>query len=277
MLDRFGGSVMITIALLSLLALMATLWWSLARRKQRASRDRSMEIPLFVVPASSPTHIARPAYGATRAGRTPTTPHDAMASPRGPLPATADPSARFGPTIRTRDGAVSTLRRPSHADAPIDGVGDELGDAVEGESLRYWRAADGTLQFLPGRLLIATGHDAGQEIRFVRTAGVDGTSVTFGRAEGAPYRHVQLREPTVSRVHARMTLEQFTAAQNAATRGTSGPGTAQTWRLENLSATNPVVVNGLPLDAEGAAAASVVLADGDRIEMGEVAFVFHSR
>ena len=81
------------------------------------------------------------------------------------------------------------------------------GAAVDGASVRYWRPADGTLQFLPGRLEVIAGRDAGQEIRFVRTPGPDGTRVTFGRAEGAPYRHVQLREPTVSRAHARMTLE----------------------------------------------------------------------
>jgi len=47
--------------------------------------------------------------------------------------------------------------------------------------------------------------------------------------------------------------------------------------LENLSSTNPVVVNGAPLEAEGGVRSSVILSDGDRIEMGEVAFVFHAR
>jgi hypothetical protein len=49
------------------------------------------------------------------------------------------------------------------------------------------------------------------------------------------------------------------------------------WRLENLSSTNPVVINGRSLDANGGAMASVVLSEGDRIEMGEVAFVFRER
>jgi hypothetical protein len=49
------------------------------------------------------------------------------------------------------------------------------------------------------------------------------------------------------------------------------------WRLENLSSTNPVVVNGRSLDANGGATASAMLSDGDRIEMGEVAFVFRER
>jgi hypothetical protein len=147
-----------------------------------------------------------------------------------------------------------------------------VGAAVDGASVRYWRPADGTLQFLPGRLEVIAGRDAGQEIRFVRTPGPDGTRVTFGRAEGAPYRHVQLREPTVSRAHARMTLEVGSPGGN----GRGGNGGPQ-WRLENLSATNPVVVNGRALAADESSAGYVVLGEGDRIEMGEVVFRFHDK
>lgn len=52
---------------------------------------------------------------------------------------------------------------------------------------------------------------------------------------------------------------------------------ASRWRLDNLSTTNPVIVNGKPLDPEGGSRASVILSEGDRIEMGEVAFVFRAR
>jgi pSer/pThr/pTyr-binding forkhead associated (FHA) protein len=147
------------------------------------------------------------------------------------------------------------------------------GTAVDGASVRYWRPADGTLQFLPGRLEVVAGRDAGQEIRFVRTPGPDGTRVTFGRAEGAPYRHVQLREPTVSRAHARMTLESAGAGATPSPHSGNGPR----WRLQNLSATNPVVVNGRPLAADGSASGWVQLGEGDRIEMGEVVFLFHEK
>ena len=77
----------------------------------------------------------------------------------------------------------------------------------------------------------------------------------------------------VSRAHARMALEPGGAAgaAGAAAAGASG------WRLENLSATNPVVVNGRALAGDGGPGGSVLLRDGDRIEMGEVAFVFHAR
>ena len=178
------------------------------------------------------------------------------------------------PTVRTRDGSVSTAARATRPEPVREPGGfpeDELGEPIEGASVRYWRAADGTLQFLPGRLAISAGKDAGHEIRFVRTSGPDGTMVTFGRADGAPYRHVQLREPTVSRIHARMSLES-----NAVTGIPSSTPGGQ-WHLENLSTTNPVMVNGRPLGRQGTPQSSVILSDGDRIEMGEVAFVFNAR
>jgi predicted component of type VI protein secretion system len=57
-------------------------------------------------------------------------------------------------------------------------------------------------------------------------------------------------------VHARMSLED------------------KRWRLTNMSTTNPVVVNGQPLEGEGA---SMVLTEGDRVEMGEVVFKFRAK
>lgn len=254
---------MITIIILSLLALSIVIGWIVARRRQRASRTRE-DIPLISVPASALPGMPRPI-------NVPPPPSfdEPIAPPRPAID--LERLAPSAPTIRTRDGAVSTLAMPPRGEIPpAPLIDDDAGEAFEGASVRYWRAADGTLQFLPGRLEIAAGRDAGQEIRFVRTAGPDGTCITFGRAEGAPYRHVQLREPTVSRSHARMALEP--------TAGGRGPNpNAGRWRLENLSSTNPVVVNGRTLEAKGGPTSSVILSDGDRIEMGEVAFVFHER
>jgi hypothetical protein len=133
---------------------------------------------------------------------------------------------------------------------------DVVRDERSAVTLRLERPHDGTLQFLPGRLEILDGAEAGQEVKFVRTPGPDGTTITFGRAEGAQYRHVQLHEPTVSRMHAKLALD------------------GKSWSLVNLSATNPVVVNGLPLSGEGS---TVVLREGDRIEMGEVVFRFRAK
>ena len=258
MLDRFGGSVVITIVILSLLTLSIAVAWIVARRRKRIAQERPAEIPLFTVPVSSLVSIPRPPDA-----RLP------IVSPS----SSASSYSHASPTIRTRDGDVSTLTRPSR-DLPNVLSENEFGEPVDGASIRYWRVADGTLQFLPGRLEIAAGRDAGHEIRFVRTAGPDGTCITFGRAEGAPYRHVQLREPTVSRTHARMALESVNGGPLSITPSNAGPSR---WRLENLSTTNPVIVNGRPLDPEGGPRASVVLSEGDRIEMGEVAFVFRAR
>jgi hypothetical protein len=276
MLDRFGGRVVITLVILSLLTAFILIGLLVARRRRRVDR-LGETIPLFPVPSSSPTRIARPASSASRVGRkTPPAVHDHSSATRRD---TAEHAVVFAPpsaTIRTRDGGVSTLPLPSNGE-PHRTTDPQGGETFDGASVRYWRPADGTLQFLPGRLEIAAGRDVGQEIRFVRTAGPDGTRITFGRAEGAPYRHVQLREPTVSRAHAQMTLEQASTSTNgSASRGTTGT-MAPRWRLENMSGTNPVIVNGQPLGSNGAVGASVILAEGDRIEMGEVAFIFHSR
>ena len=128
---------------------------------------------------------------------------------------------------------------------------------VNGETLRFAVADEGTLRFLPGRLEVSAGPDTGREVRFVAPpGGGEPIEVTFGRTEGPAYRHVQLLARTVSRRHASMTLSDGH------------------WSLQNLSATNPVVLNGRPLAADEVAP---LLVDGDRIEMGEVVFTFHSR
>jgi pSer/pThr/pTyr-binding forkhead associated (FHA) protein len=74
--------------------------------------------------------------------------------------------------------------------------------------------------------------------------------------DGPTYRHVQLPAQTVSRMHARMRFE------------------GGRWQISNLSPTNPVVVNGEPLDADGE---SRLLAEGDRVELGEVVLRFRER
>ncbi|MEX0842816.1 MAG: FHA domain-containing protein, partial [Gemmatimonadota bacterium] len=93
---------------------------------------------------------------------------------------------------------------------------------------------------------------AGEIIRFLRVPGEE-VVITFGRSPGQPHRHIQIDSVTVSRIHARLTFRD------------------RKWTLRNESATNPTVVNGRPLEGS---TAEVLLRDGDRIEMGEVAFAF---
>lgn len=126
---------------------------------------------------------------------------------------------------------------------------------ADGQAVRFNVPVDGTLQFLPGRLEIVSGQEPGREVRFVRLPDAPEPEITFGRNEGPMYRHVQLRDATVSRLHARIVL-----------RGSA-------WTLTNLSTTNPVMLNGVVLgDGE-----AHVLADHDRVDMGEVVFRFRAR
>ena len=267
---------MITVFSLSLLFVTIVAWWTVSRRR-RTTQARLDNLPLLAVPAV-PGHIARPRYNGPavrqRVTVAPPSPVSAFrGGPSSPRAAAQHPVAPSASRATDRPASAET-----HAAAVVAAnvAHEESGEAIDGASIRYWRAADGTLQFLPGRLELAAGRDAGQEIRFVRTAGPDGTTVTFGRADGAPYRHVQLREPTVSRAHARMCLEPIDPSQ-AAARTEPGGSPASHWHLENLSATNPVVVNGRALAADGGPRSSVILSDGDRVEMGEVAFIFRAR
>lgn len=163
------------------------------------------------------------------------------------------PAARATPSRTTPVAPVAAQTNGAeHAVRNADGV---PGTMVEGHALRFSVPAEGTLQFLPGRLEIASGLDAGREIRFVRVDGQNGHEVTFGRSEGELYRHIQLRDKTVSRAHARMVYR------------------ASHWHLQNLSQTNPVAYNGRELPS----GAEQQLADGDRVEMGEVQFTFRGR
>lgn len=272
---------------------------ALVKAVRRRARRRALEAPLPLIPVASgrvapppPPHRLRTTvpFGQRSV--------DPAASPAAPFgPAAGDTNGRAGEHTRFAPPANVADREMANANVQLEAhqagsvsssvatggresalaetavpLDHASGAAVDGASVRFWRPADGTLQFLPGRLEIIAGRDAGQEIRFVRTPGPDGSRVTFGRAEGAPYRHIQLREPTVSRAHARMTLETG-ATGGTDPRAAASPG----WRLENLSATNPVVVNGRALAADGSDGCSVALSDGDRIEMGEVVFRFHAK
>jgi hypothetical protein len=249
----------------------------IVRRQRNAARAR-LPIPLIALPEREPLPIGRPSIprarpqpnatagnshsNAAAANSTPAAPrYTAPAPPPAPAPVAdggrkvefsvpAAGDARFAPPPAPSNNHVRTLATDSHA-------ADDLAiDDGDGRAIRYDLPSDATLQFVPGRLEVIDGAEEGHEIRFVRAGSGDPLEITFGRSEGPPYRHVQLRKQTVSRNHARMTLM------------------GATWSLTNLSATNPVVVNGRELHGEKT---TVVLGDGDRIEMGEVAFRFRER
>lgn len=199
----------------------------------------------FVAP--SPAPVSSPPFAGGGMPQAPASPP--MGGGRGTPPAAAPtaptaPTAPAAPTWGDRAGASAT--------ATVEATPPEL---VEGERVHFYRPTDGTLQFLPGRLEVLDGEASRHEIRFVKTPG-DAPEVTFGRSEGAPYRHVQLRSPTVSRMHARL---RFAEGR---------------WRIENLSRTNPVVVNGEVVEPD---TTPRPLEEGDRIEMGEAIFRYRAR
>jgi hypothetical protein len=111
-------------------------------------------------------------------------------------------------------------------------------------------SCDELVQLLPGRLeaLKPPGHP---EIRFFRLSSIEVPEITFGCSEGPAYRHVQLSAPTVSRTHARIRFVEHR------------------WKITNLSAGNPVAVNGVELRAVGE---ERTLSDGDRVQIGEYLF-----
>ncbi len=108
------------------------------------------------------------------------------------------------------------------------------------------------VQLLPGRLVPVSGGD--EEIRFIRSAGVN--RFTFGRSTGPDQTHIQLLAPTASRMHAYMIHEDGR------------------WRIGNMSETNQVLINSETLESGDS---DRWLEDGDRIELGEVGFLFRER
>jgi serine/threonine protein phosphatase PrpC len=253
----------------------------------RRYRARQAQLPLLVFPTSGAPPVSRAALPEATQGPVASVSNaaEAPASDRNSDPA-SDPAAqrekgrrrkrrRAGGTeppdhvevegsagSGERAASVSTPAAPAQGSAgpgaePAAGPGPEPGSRhaevapeVTPEPDPF---AEGTLQLLPGWLETVSGEAPSSEIRFVRVPGAP-PEVTFGRQPGPEFRHVQLRSPAVSRLHARMVLVE------------------EGWTLRNESGTNPTVVNGTPLDS---ASGDVLLVEGDRIEMGDVVFVYH--
>ena len=110
------------------------------------------------------------------------------------------------------------------------------------------------VQMLPGHLEVEVGSNVGEAIRFMRLKG-EPADITIGAAEGPRHRHIKLPAETVSRTHARMQYEQGR------------------WRITNLSASNPTLVNGQEL---GSTARTRLLDDGDMIQIGEMLLRFRA-
>ena len=182
-----------------------------------------------------------------------------------PVPART-PSNGYFPTIAPAHASVprtaviprSALDREVepviHVDqSALDHIGS--GELVTSETIRFRRPSDEPVQILPGRLEVVSGEPRHREIRFVRVPG-EPAQLIVGREPGRSPQHVTLESHTVSRRHARFAFNNGR------------------WAVANLSQTNPVVVNDEDLpDSAG----ERPLADGDKIELGEVVLRYRSQ
>ena len=137
----------------------------------------------------------------------------------------------------------------------LDGARNGEPEVVEGKTIKLHRPAnDQTVKVLPGRFKVVGGLDEIPEIRFFMPRGRQTAEITFGRANGRPYEHIQLKPRTVSSRQAKLVFDggQYTLVNHASRES------------------NPTHVNGREL-SEGE---SVRLSPGDRITMGEVEFEY---
>ena len=172
-----------------------------------------------------------------------------------PVQAAAEPEPMSSFAPPPPPPPVAPMRRQGDRSVSIPTMVDGNGQsAATSETVRFVRPADEVVQLLPGHLEVLSGDSRHQEIRFVRVAGQQ-PQLILGRNPGRSPQHVALNSSTVSRQHARLAYS------------------GGKWAVANLSTTNPVVVNDQELtnlDGERP------LADGDRIELGEVVLRFHA-
>jgi hypothetical protein len=169
--------------------------------------------------------------------------------------ANSQPESSFAPPPPPPPPAGQPGRIPNDRQAGIPLTVDSDSQApATSETVRFVRPADEVVQLLPGHLEVVSGEERHQEIRFVRVQGQQ-PQLILGRNPGRSPQHIALNSSTVSRQHARLAYS------------------GGKWAVANLSKTNPVVVNDQELtnlDGERQ------LADGDRIELGEVVLRFHA-
>jgi hypothetical protein len=177
----------------------------------------------------------------------------------GPPVQTVEPEpapARSGPSKFAPPAAVQPPSRGANdrsVGIPLS-VDSENLVPIGAETVRFHRPSDDVVQLMPGHLEVLAGDNRHQEIRFVRVQGQQ-PHLILGRNPGRSPQHISLNSSTVSRQHARLA---FAGGK---------------WAVANLSKTNPVVVNDEEL---GNGDGERPLADGDRIELGEVVLRFHA-
>jgi hypothetical protein len=173
-----------------------------------------------------------------------------------PIPALVPRFAQKTEVAREQEVHVERVARADEAVRAVRLVKDDVEDRlVPNETIRFRRPVEEPVQLLPGRLEVVSGDVSHREIRFVRIPG-EPMQLILGREGGPSPQYVALKSGTVSRQHARLAFKNGR------------------WAVENLSKTNPVVVNDEELShVEGERS----LDDGDQLELGEVVLRFHAR
>lgn len=164
--------------------------------------------------------------------------------PESPAPVRQESAAPASPPLGEQTAAAG---RPREERAVIRPASEAARPAAPDISLNS--GTEEALQLLPGGLEILSGAEGPAAIRFFRSAALEVPEITLGRSHGAPYRHIHLWAPSVSRLHARLRFE------------------GGRWKISNLSRTNPIRVNDLVFDAPDSVC---TLSDGDHIQLGEV-------
>lgn len=158
---------------------------------------------------------------------------------------------------------MSSNKKVPYLTTPIPGPTDMSADVyitaepkiLETPTIKIAAPPPGTLKLLPGHLEVVGGDNTLKEIRFYKLKNQEEPEITFGRGSGPIYTHVQLKSVTVSSKQAKLIY------------------TNKKYVLINYATVNQTSVNGKVLPKDG----SVTLEEGNKIEMGEVLFVFHER
>jgi hypothetical protein len=127
-------------------------------------------------------------------------------------------------------------------------------ETVEGKTIKLQVPPPGTLKLLPGRFEVVAGDDKVKEIRFYKPKGRTTAEITFGRAKGPAYSHVQLTPMTVSSRQAKVVFDN-----------------GRVYLVNYAGAeSNPTRLNGREMAIEE----SATLQPEDTVAMGEIEFRF---
>jgi hypothetical protein len=249
------------------IAAVALFWW--LKRRREAELRSPPPLLFHSAPTSGASSAARPilrpaafstpatASPSVIADRAPHPPRPAARAARPPLVPDA-PIDRFVVVEPRREHGVNGngAGAAPHHHFPTPAMSHSLEEQLDGgETIRFVRPGDQAVQLLPGRLEVLSGTTQVREIRFVRLPG-EPPHLIVGRDPGPSPQYVGLGSTTVSRRHARFDYND------------------RTWAVRNLSRTNPLVVNDTELSESDP---PHPLADGDRLELGEVVLRFHAR